>query len=161
MALTKLTIPPDQSGYSVTDGTEVISVKLDGGASRFRRDVLNAASRVTVQWSVTPDNFRYLRAFYRSVTAQGSTPFLIDLLLDEPELTEHQAYFIPGTMRLQSQRGLQYVVAAELEVAPDLPDSEYDAILVTLYNEYGGSEQALLMLNQLEQLTNVDLPAAL
>ncbi len=161
MALTKLTIPPDQSGYSVTDGNEVISVKLDGGASRFRRDVLNAASRVTVQWSVTPDNFRYLRAFYRSVTAQGSTPFLIDLLLDEPELTEHQAYFIPGTMRLQSQRGLQYVVAAELEVAPDLPDSEYDAILVTLYNEYGGSEQALLMLNQLEQLTNVDLPAAL
>tara|TARA_Y100001973_G_C5206110_1_gene341641 strand:+ start:471 stop:947 length:477 start_codon:yes stop_codon:yes gene_type:complete len=157
--MNKMTIPPDQSGYSVTDGNEVVATKLDGGASRYRRDILGATSTVTVQWSVGPDVYRYLRAFYKTATANGSSPFLIDLLLDEPSLTEHKAYFVPGSMRLQSQKGLQYVVAAQLEVTPDLPDTAYDEAIVLMYEEYGTDAPAFL--NQLEQLANVDLPGAL
>jgi len=159
MALSKLTIAPTKEGYGVTDGTEVIAVQLDGGASRYRRDVLGATSRVTVQWSVGPDVYRYLRAFYRTATNNGATPFLIDLLMDEPSLTEHQAHFVPGSMRLTGVQGLTYTVNAELEVSPDLPDEDYDTALVMLYGEYG--LQAPYFINQLEQLANVDLPGAL
>lgn len=152
-------IPPDQSGYSVTDGNEVIAVKLDGGASRYRRDVLGATSTVTVQWSVDPDVYRYLRAFYKTATANGSTPFLIDLLLDEPSLTEHKAYFVPGSMRLQSQKGLEYIVAAQLEVTPDLPDTAYDEGIVLMFEEYGNGTPVFI--NELEHLVNVQIPGSL
>ena len=80
MALTKFAIAPNQSGYAVKDGKETLSVKLGGGASRYRRDVQNAASIVSVQWTMNKGEYRYFRAFYNSVTISGSTPFLIDLM---------------------------------------------------------------------------------
>ena len=91
MALVELIIPPDQASYSVTDGKEVVATQLDGGAARYRRDILGATSRVAVQWTIGPDSYRYLRSFYRAVTVGGSNPFNIGLLLDEPEITWHTA----------------------------------------------------------------------
>lgn len=162
MALYTLTIPPDQSSYTVIDGLETLSVKLDGGASKYRRDVLNATSFVTVQWSLNPDDYKYIRAFYNTATASGSVPFLIDLLLDFPELTQHQAYFIPGTMKLQSQAGLQYVVVAQLEVKP-IPANEEDDLVLIMNKEldylYGNDSEEIL--NLLDELVNVDLPEGL
>lgn len=157
MALSKLILPPDKEGYSVTDGTEVIAVQLDGGAARYRRDVLGATSRVPVQWKLNPGNYRYLRAFYRTATNNGATPFLIDLLMDEPTLTEHQAYFVPGSMKLSSVSGLTHTVAAELEVIPDLPDAAYDAALVMIYEEYG-PYGSVTILDELEAFANITLP---
>jgi hypothetical protein len=161
MALTKLTIPPDKASYAVQDGQEALSVKLDGGASRFRLDILGATSTVNVQWSVGPNAYLYLRAFYKSISKSASLPFLIDLILDQPGLTEHEAHFVVGSMRLASHRGLEYTVSAQLEVKPIPADDEYNEALVTMYNEYGSFEAGQEVLNQLEQLTNVDLPGSL
>jgi len=136
MALVELIIPPDQASYSVTDGKEVIATQLDGGAARYRRDVLGATSRVAVQWSVGPEKYRYLRSFYRAVAVSGSVPFNIGLLLDEAEITKHKAYFIPGSMALRQQMGLTYIIGAELEVYP-AEVSPYAADYVFVYNEFG------------------------
>lgn len=159
MALSKFTIPPNKEGYGVTDGSEVIGVKLDGGASRYRRDVVGSTSRVTVQWSLNPSSYRYIRAFFRTATANGSSPFLIDLLMDEPALTEHTAHFVPDSMQLTNVRGNTYTVSAELEIKPLPADEEYDTALVMLYEEYG--LVAPYFINQLEHLVNVQLPAKL
>jgi len=161
MALTKLTIPPDQASYSTKDGNETLSVKLDGGQSRYRRDILEASSAVTVVWSATPGQFQYLRAFYKTVALRGALPFLIDLYLDLPTLTEHEVHFVPGSFGLTGQRGLQFTVSAQLEVKPLEVDDEYNETIVMLYNEYGSLEVAKATLDQLAQLVNVDMPGSL
>lgn len=136
MALTELVIPPEQATYSVADGKEVVSTQLEGGAARYRRDILGSTSKVNATWRVGPDGYRYLRAFYRSVTVSGSLPFQIGLILDEPTITTHKAYFVSGSMQLQEQKGLSYVVGAQLEVYPAEP-SEYDSDFVFIFNEFG------------------------
>jgi hypothetical protein len=157
-ALTKFVLPPDNSAYSVTDGIETIATQLDGGASRYRRDILGATSRVTVAWNVGPAEYLYIRSFYKGVVASGSLPFEIDLLLDEPRLTTHKAYFRPGSMVLNSQKGLTYFVSAELEVYP-APVSEFAADYVYVYNEFGLTFP--YWEDQLNTIINFDLPGVL
>jgi len=155
----KFQIPPDSAGYSVTDGKEVIAIQLDGGAARYRRDILNANSKVTCQWSFDRDEYQYMRSFYKTATSNGSLPFLIDLALDEPTLTEHQAYFVPGSVMLREQRGHLYVVSAELDVKPIPRDAAYDEGVVMIWSNY--APEPAVFLNALEQLVNVDLPEAM
>jgi hypothetical protein len=133
----KLIIPPDNSSYNVTDGDSVVSVKLDGGASRYRSDKLGATSAVDVVWIVDKSGFEYLRAFYRGASISGALPFTIDLILDSADVTEHKSYFKQGTFKLVEQRGLSYTVSASLEVEP-LPVDVYNLTgIVILYNESG------------------------
>lgn len=154
-----LSLAPDQSGYSVEDGQEVLSVKLDGGLSRYRRDVVGAASMVRVQWTVGPTEYTYLRAFYRTTTARGTEAFLVDLILDNATLTRHEAYFVPGSMKLTGVSGLTYTVQAALEVKPAAPDTNYDEALVMLYDAYGAQSGAFLL--DLEYFTNTYMPAVI
>lgn len=152
----KLVLPPDQSGYAVTDGEEVLRQQLDGGRGRYRRDIINSSSMVNVQWSVGPENYQYLRSFYK-VLSRTSEPFKIDLYVDSPVLTEHDANFVPNTMRLLSQSGLTFVVGCQLEIMP-IDTEEFDNSLLELVGIYGSPEQVQLILNGLEKLVNVDLP---
>lgn len=137
MSITKFTIPPDNSSYSVTDGKEVISVALDGGASKYRRDIIGASSIVDVQWVCDRDEFHYIRAFYRSLLGKGSEPFSIDLILDSALPAPHKAYFIPGSMVLTGQKGLSYYVSARLEVEPIEINDETEIDYVHIFNEFG------------------------
>lgn len=122
--MSKLKLHPDKAGYAVDRGTEIISAKLDGGASKIRKDILNAAFRVSVQWITHPDGYNYLNAFYRTSTANGSLPFTIDLYLDKSEPVEFSAQFVPDTFKLSSQSGETYYVSAELEVTKPFNGSE-------------------------------------
>ncbi len=160
MALNKLSLVPDNSSYSVTDGKSVIATQLDGGAMRYRRNVLGATSSVSCTWIIGPDDYRYLRSFYRSVVANGALPFMVDLLLDEPALIEHKAYFVPDTITLNSQKGLQYNVSAKLEVFPNEYDVEADMIFAVLYGELGPDYMSLfpLLESDFDELINVSIP---
>lgn len=160
MALKKFTIPPQEAGYTVTDGEETIAEKLDGGASRYRADILNASLKVTVRWLFTQAQFGYFRAFYKGTTASGSLPFLLDLIIDEgTALTEHTCNFVPRKLKTIKVKGHSYQVSVELEVRPIIhPDGFYDSI-VFLYEQFGEDQAgASNMFNQLEQLVTVDLP---
>ena len=44
----KLVIAPDQEGYSVAPGNEFLSVALQGGRGKQRRDIVGATSKVRV-----------------------------------------------------------------------------------------------------------------
>lgn len=114
--LPKLAIPPDQDSYEAAPGSEVLSVKLDGGVSRSRRDFIGAAAGFRVQWTLTPTEYQYLDSFFKHIK-NGSLPFLIDLILDGPVMLEYTAKFVPGSYKLAKQSGLTYIVSAELEVA--------------------------------------------
>lgn len=159
MPLAKLTLRPDAQGYSVSDGQDVIAIELDGGAMRYSRDKWGSTSRVSATWTLLPDQYQYLRAFYNTTIAKGALPFLCDLILDDPSPVEHVCRIIPGTMNLGSQQGFAYISSCTLEVEPVMVDIEYDTALVMLYDEYG--DGAYMILNLLEKLVNVDLPANL
>lgn len=158
MSLTQFAIPPDQATYSVKDGKEVVATKLDGGAARYRRDILGSTSRVSVQWTVGPEKYRYIRSFFRAIVESGSLPFNIDLILDDIYLTTHKSYFVPDSMTLVSQMGLTYVVTAELEVCP-APVSIYAVDYVTFYNEF--EDYFRLYESMLNDIMNAAFPEVL
>lgn len=157
----KLIISPEQASYVVTDGSEVVSTKLDGGASSYRRDIIGATSLVNCLWQIGPDDYTYLRMFYNSGTMKGSLPFLVDLLLDNPFTEEFTAHFVAGTMKLQQQVGNTYYVYAQLEVQPILADDEFNISYIEMVQDYGSIVNILAWLNEFETLSNVDLPNAL
>lgn len=153
----KLILPPDPDGYSFLDGLETLSAQLDGGASRYRSDILNANIRLNVQWTLTPTTYNYIRAFYKVVTQRGALPFLVDLYIDNPfELTEHEAHFVPGTFGLKMQRGQAFVVGATLEVKP-LPDNQTNIDAGLLYGLFG--EEYNQFNDILDNLINVEIPS--
>lgn len=153
----KLVLPPDQSGYSVAVGEEIVSTKLSGGASRSRLDILNAANTVTCSWTVGPDNYKYLRQFYVVNVKNGGEQFTIDLILDDYIPTEYKAKFVANTWALQSQRGHTYTVSAQLEIEAIDYDFEYDETIIMLISEYGSMQNANEILNLLNKLVNYDL----
>lgn len=159
MSLTKFLLPPNESSYSVTDGQESIATKLDGGASRFRKDILDSTSTVKATWLLTPAKFEYFRAFYKTATKSASLPFLIDLILDDADgLVEYTAYFTPGSMKLSGVAGLSYTIESDMEVIPKPADDDYNELLIAMYEQYGEDRQGFIdMLDALEQLANYDL----
>lgn len=159
MNLSKMVLSPDNSSYSVTDGEEVVTTKLDGGAARYRRDLLGSTSTVGVSWILRPDQFKYIRSFYRALTLKGSKPFLIDLILDEPTLTEHKAFFIPGSMQLTNQSGHTYYVSAQLEVYPAEIDYDAEVAFAALFAEYGASWQTAFPI--FENAFNIEINSTL
>lgn len=152
----KLAILPSSSGYSVTYANESLAVKLDGGASRYRKDILGAWSLVDVTFTVTSNVYQYLMAFYVRATERASEPFLIDLVLDADLLTEHQANFIPGSLRLTEHSGDFFVLSAQLEVKPNVLSDEFLDALIVIGSTYGDDSYAFLL--SLEHLVNVVMP---
>jgi hypothetical protein len=130
----KLLLKPDQNSYQVKEDKTVVSTQLDGGASRVRRDLLNAAMEVECQFTLSPYEYQYFRAFYNQVN-KGSDPFLIDLLVDSHELVEYVAIFKPGSWRLSKVRGLSFEVKIQLEVIPEDEGNNYANIVANFEPE--------------------------
>jgi hypothetical protein len=132
--MSKFLIPPLQAGYAVESAAEeTLRAKLDGGASKFRADIIGGASNVACNWQMNPSQFNYLGAFYRTATARGSLPFEIDLLLDNASMVEYSAHFLGKYTYTQS--GLTYYVQAMLEVVPNFNPDEAsdDAALIAAF----------------------------
>lgn len=127
----KLTLPPDQQGYSFAAGSTNISTELDGGAARYRTDKLGAAMKFPVQWTLSKKNYNFLMAFYRTQLNYGVLPFTIDLILDSGDLQTYTCHFVPDTFGLTSQVGATYVIGATLEVIPDPTYAAGDAAIIT------------------------------
>lgn len=160
MPLPKLMLTPAQDGYAVSDADDtVLRAKVSAGPSRMRLDMLGAPSDVNITLHLDGGQYQYWRAFFRTTLVEGSLPFRIDLLLDYPDLVEHEAKIVPGSTRLSGTRGLLYVVQARLEVKAIPMDAAYDSALVMLVTAYGDTAAAALILASLEHLVNVDLPA--
>ena len=158
MALTKLILSPLYVGYAITPSKETISVQLDGGASRFRKDFSGAPFVVDVAWKANSRKYKYLWCFYRGISESGALPFLIDLKLDDFEEDEYTAHFL--SFRVESISGNVYSVMAQLEVIPnDVTDTYAD--YVYMFNEFGENFESSTFLDDLDTLVNVTLPSDL
>ena len=159
MTLYKMIIPPDQNSYSFNDGIEVLSASLDGGASRFRKDILNANLKLNVQWTLDRTGYNFIRVFYKTMLQSGSLPFLMDLYVDDPfTLSEHECHFMPGTIGLKSQAGESFIVGATIEVKP-IDQSQTNIDVASLYALFG--DQYNFYNDAFDTLINVTIPADL
>lgn len=128
----KFLITPTASGYSANFGDEVVRTALDGGAGRYRADVLQSSAMVECNWVFTANQFDYFSAFYR-LHKKGAVPFEIDLIVDESELVERVVNIVPGSYQLTGQSGGNYYVKATLEVHPILFSDDADLAIVSAY----------------------------
>jgi hypothetical protein len=122
----KLLTPIDEANYSVAEGAEAAIADFDTTATKMGPGKAGVPSRVTVHWVTDRAGYVALRSFYLQ---QIAVPFLIDLILDQPYLTEHVATFVSGTFKLESFEGLTYSVTADLFAMPYLNTTFYDMLV--------------------------------
>lgn len=160
MALSKCALSPDSAGYSVSNAENVISTKLDGGASKYRAGILDGASKVSVKWICNSFQYQYIQVFYVSMLKNGSLPFLIDLILNSSFPIEHEAYFIPGSLSLSEHQGEYYGVVAQLEVVPK-PIDDFVISQMCLYGELGDNYAIKfpILEDEFDNIINVQIPA--
>lgn len=126
----KLVISPDSDSYGLGSVDDTLSVDYGGGASGLRRNVGGAPYPIQVQWSVSGPGYSYLMAFFRTPTAYGSLPFLIDLLVDYSEIRECRARLAPGSLALRGKNGDCFIVSASLQVEALIADAAADLALI-------------------------------
>lgn len=141
--MAKLLLCPLRAGYAAQQRPGALQVELDGGASRFRLDILYGSFLVEVAWSCNEEQYDYLCAFHRTATASGSLPFDIDLKIDSSQMLEYQAHFVPGTFRTPVFGGGRYRVESVLEVVKPYDPSEAasdEALISAFEAAHGGGE---------------------
>lgn len=155
-----LAVLPDKTGYSAKPGAAFGSKTFAGSpASRFAARPGSEPDVLECTWVLTPGEYTYLRAFYRTATALGSLPFEAMLAVDGAELLPYQALIVPGSFGLRSVSGEEHRVSATLVAsrAPTGAGDDYDAIVAVLLGEYGGEDGADGALALFGQLANEDL----
>lgn len=110
---------PEQDGYRIRRGNDLVSVRLDGGPARVRSDSLGTPHQVTCTWICTPAEYAYMTGWFRERT-QGRTQFFrIPLLIDVPVSVNYLARVLEGPEELSRTRGQIFEVQATLEVIPN------------------------------------------
>lgn len=135
MVLPRLLLLPEQNGYSYASPRDVIGIALDGGLSRTRRDIVGSAAIVSVTWFLDLEGYQYLKAFYNGACNRGTSPFTMELLLDQPYLELYTCRFLPNSFQMDKPNGFSRTASARLEVTP-IEDAAMDEILYILYEMF-------------------------
>lgn len=122
----------EQTNYSLTDGNQVASTQLDGGAGRYRRDMVGASSGVTAQLTLDVDEYATWRDFFNNDIVFGSLPFLATIVWENGEGSQNLCYIVPGSVKLVSQVGITYVVQFNLEVTTISPTGIFFGMVPTM-----------------------------
>lgn len=159
----KLLVCPTSAAYTSQHPNEVVSVELDGGASRFRLDKTGGVHIVSAQWVLDADEYHYFNAFQRVVTVAGSEPFLIDLITYFDDKIEHTVHFVPGSVSLTQQIGGVYYVSAQLEVMPSEIVEQDEEDFVILFEELGSPVESQFLATEdlFNTVVNTDIPDAM
>tara|TARA_B100000678_G_scaffold237062_1_gene206796 strand:+ start:16360 stop:18519 length:2160 start_codon:yes stop_codon:yes gene_type:complete len=160
--MNKIKFVPASAGYTYQPGNPNIETKLDGGISLTRQDILNPSSIVSCQWVLENDvEYEEFNIFFKGPAKEGAAWFLMDLTIDEAYPVERTCKFVSGSVVLDTVDGPVRTISGQVEVEPIYYDPAYWDMLQTLIDGYGSLANALLVLNQFEQLVNVDLPVSL
>lgn len=110
---------PEQDGYRLRRGRETVSIRLDGGASRVRRDVVGAAHTAECTWVCSSEEYVAITGFFRERLQSRSRLFRIPLLIDAGVTVNYLARVLDDPEELATTRGLMHTVRATLEVLPN------------------------------------------
>ncbi|MCK4089655.1 hypothetical protein HCY66_06090 [Acinetobacter radioresistens] len=111
----KLKLNPEQNGYAVTLGDDVVRQQLNGGRGRYYIDVKRNTDTVQASWALDKAEYNKMMAFWRVYQSEPA-PFLTDLIIDNAALAEYQVNFIPQTFTVNEISGNLYRISAQFEV---------------------------------------------
>lgn len=111
----KLKLNPEQNGYAVTLGDDVVRQQLNGGRGRYYIDVKRNTDTVLASWALDKAEYNKMMAFWRVYQSEPA-PFLTDLIIDNAALAEYQVNFIPQTFTVNEISGNLHRISAQLEV---------------------------------------------
>jgi len=110
---------PEQDGYRLRRGKEFVSIRLDGGRSRVRRDILGASHIATCTFVCTPEEYTALTGFLRETVRSRTELFRLPLLIDAPVAVNHLCCVLDDPEELARTRGYSHTVQVTLEVIPN------------------------------------------
>jgi hypothetical protein len=130
----KFLVPPQQPGLAISESSEAwLTVELEGGLPRTRRDLFDPEPTVDVSWVLTISTYTYLTEFYRASAARDFEPFEIDLYVENgATLTTVEARFVPKSLKLTRQTGNTYFVSAQLVIVVDRIDDTWPPYVETV-----------------------------
>jgi len=136
--LIDLPYAPEQSSYAYNKSDGIVTVTLDGGLSKSRKDVIGNASVINCEWVLNTTQFKEFMLFFNIIAQKGVRSFKAALILDKPVAETFDAKFVPGTLTSSAPNELQNYVSANLEVVPiELTDQEYADFIKDQYpNSY-------------------------
>lgn len=119
MATPFLNYMPVRDSYTFTPAYNTIETKLDGGASRIRRDKINGNQTITPTWILNKGQYTAVMGFFRERVQHGSRPFRMNLLTDVAFVMPYVCRVVGGCPKLVQQSGDAYFVSGTLEVTPN------------------------------------------
>lgn len=125
---------PVQDGYRLRRGSESVSIRLDGGASRVRRDIVGASHEATCTFLVDRSEYTQLIGFLRERAQSRTALFRIPLLIDVPAAVNYLARVLDEPEELAAERGYAYTVQVRLEVLPN-PIRSFTLILQSVSDD--------------------------
>lgn len=156
MVLPTLALVPESTTFSANVGDGVLSVKLDGGASRYRRNYIGSTYDVKCSWVLNKAQYEYMKAFYRTACNDGSTPFYLKMIFEDGELKPYKAYFKPKSLTTSGpDAGQVFNVSADFEVYPNQDAAINDDILIAFEGNFPTAE------DELNDITNYQLPVSM
>ena len=154
--LYKLKLLPSDANYSVKQMPQTSLQSGIGGFFRSRRITCSSVYLVTCQLDLDHATYTYFNAFYQSAIKNGANPFLMDLVVDKPHLSEYTVIIEPGSVGVSGIMGFAYTVVMSLRVMPHDVD---DIANMTIVDNFDDSPQAVA-LEDLENSINSDFPGA-
>jgi hypothetical protein len=118
MATPFLLFSPLSPSYAFTPSDNMISVKLDGGRSRLRRDQLAGDGLIEANWILDRGEYTTFMGFFRERIQDCSRDFRCNLVLDVNASVPYVCRCI-SRPKLTSQSGNAFYVSATLEVTPN------------------------------------------
>ena len=112
----KIPFIPLQEGYSSVLNESVTGFRTAGGPARLRKSLLGSVTVVNVEWALDQNEYARLVWMIENQLADGTVPFLIDLVLDDSSLSTYTAQIEQSTFVLNEVEGLRYSVGATLLV---------------------------------------------
>lgn len=111
-----LSYTPIRNGYTLEPSYPVIEVKLDGGKSRKRQDVLYTPHSATVNWILTASEYTQFQGFFRTTLKNATRDFLLDIVSDIGVPTTHKCRTNGAIPKLTGQSGDAFYVGCTIEV---------------------------------------------
>ena len=155
MGLPVLPLPIDNVGYTVSFAQGALSSQVRGGRGKYRRDVIGSSELLTVRWVLTPSTYQFLISFIEGTLEDGTLPFITNIVLREPYPEARTVNIIPGTVKLVEQRGLRYVVTADIEALRTVDDDLTSSGIAAIYLAWSPNINATSI--SLTQLVNINL----
>ena len=153
--LPELILCPSARGYSINHSSGVIETLLDGGLPRSRMGVLGDSNIVSIQWSCTKEEHRYLQSFYRLILERGAFPFILKAIVDKAEVENFEGKIKSGTFKT-SIKNKRYITSCVMWLKDIKRDDDSDLTNIALISATRSLDETghLEFINMFNRLVN-------